>query len=153
LIIESVAAAGLILKQISDTVAAVNEGRASIESAMGLIADFGSGLNEFQQSRATGFRPLSNGDILKLSMLRRSQERYETDLRNIMLVMDSRLLEQYDQMVAENRRKHREHQALMAKKKRQREKLQQQIAVGLLTLIIGGGICLGLFVLVIKAFG
>tara|TARA_R100001082_G_scaffold108147_1_gene83004 strand:+ start:155 stop:517 length:363 start_codon:yes stop_codon:yes gene_type:complete len=120
---------------------------------MGLIADFGSGLNEFQASRSSGFRPLSNGDILKLSMLRRSQERYETDLRNLMLVMDSRLLEQYDQMVAENRRKHREHQALMAKKKRQREKLQQQIAVGLLTLIIGGAICIGLFALVIKAFG
>jgi len=148
-----VAAAGLILKQISDTVAAVNEGRATVESAMGLIADFGSGLNEFQQSRASGFRPLSNGDILKLSMLRRSQERYETDLRNMMLVMDSRLLEQYDQMVAENRRKHREHQAFMAKKKKQKEKLQQQIAVGLLTLIIGGGICIGLIALVIKAFG
>ena len=95
----------------------MNEGRASLETAMGLIADFGSGLNEFQASRSSGFRPLSNGDILKLSMLRRSQERYETDLRNIMLVMDSRLLEQYDQMVAENRRKHREHQALMAKKR------------------------------------
>ena len=153
MIIESVAAAGLILKQVSDTIGAVNEGKASIESAMGLLADFGQSLNQFQSDRSKGFQRLSSGDVLKLSMIRRSQEKYEKDLRELLLFMDSTLLEQYDKAIAENRRRYEEHQRHMARKRREREKLQQQIAVGLGTLIIGGGIAWGFFMLIIKAFG
>ncbi len=153
MIIESVAAASLILKQVSDTIGAVNEGRASIESAMGLLADFGAGLNEFQKSKSSGFTKLSNGDVLKLSMIRRSQERYESELRTLLLAMDSTLLQQYDAAIAENKRRHKEQQKYMAMKKKQRERLQTQIAVGLATLIIGGGIAIGLIALIIKAFG
>tara|TARA_R100000388_G_scaffold81302_1_gene59923 strand:+ start:3912 stop:4373 length:462 start_codon:yes stop_codon:yes gene_type:complete len=153
MIIESVAAASLILKQVSDTIGAVNEGRASIESAMGLLADFGAGLNEFQKSKSTGFTKLSNGDVLKLSMIRRSQERYESELRTLLLAMDSTLLAQYDAAIAENKRRHKEQQAYMAKKKKERDRLMQQIIVGGTTLIIGGGIAVGLIALIIKAFG
>jgi len=153
MIIESVAAASLILKQVSDTIGAVNEGRASIESAMGLLADFGAGLNEFQKSKSTGFTKLSNGDVLKLSMIRRSQERYESELRTLLLAMDSTLLAQYDAAIAENKRRHKEQQAYMAKKKKERDRLMQQIIVGGTTLVIGGGIAVGLIALIIKAFG
>jgi hypothetical protein len=152
MVIESVVMAGAILKQVSDTIGAVNEGRASIETAMGLLADFGAGLNEFQKSKSTGFTKLSNGDVLKLSMIRRSQERYEHELRTLLLAMDSTLLAQYDAAIAENKRRHQEQQRYMARKKKERERLMQQILVGGATLLIGGGIAVAMVVLVIKAF-
>lgn len=156
MVIESVVMASAILKQVSDTIGAVNEGKASIETAMGLIADFGHGLNEFQKSKSggvTGFTKLSNGDVLKLSMIRRSQERYEAELRTLLLAMDTTLLQQYDAAIAENKRRHQEQQRYMARKKKEREQLMQQILVGGTTLLIGGGIALGLIFLIIKAFG
>jgi len=153
MVIESVLMASAVLKQVSDTIGAVNEGRASIETAMGLLADFGAGLNEFQKSKSTGFTKLSSGDVLKLSMIRRSQERYEHELRTLLLAMDSTLLQQYDAAIAENKRRHQEQQRYMARKKKQREQLMQQVFVGLTTLLVGGGIAVGLVVLIIKAFG
>ena len=120
---------------------------------MGLLADFGAGLNEFQKSKSIGFTKLSNGDVLKLSMIRRSQERYESELRTLLLAMDSTLLQQYDAAIAENKRRHREQQAYMARKKKERDRLMQQIFVGGTTLIIGSGVAVGLIALIIKAFG
>lgn len=152
MVIESVVMASAILKQVSDTIGAVNEGRASIETAMGLLADFGAGLNEFQKSKSTGFTKLSSGDVLKLSMIRRSQERYEHELRTLLLAMDSTLLAQYDAAIAENKRRHQEQQRYMARKKKERERLMQQILVGGATLLIGSGIAVAMVVLVIKAF-
>ena len=152
MVIESVVMASAILKQVSDTIGAVNEGRASIETAMGLLADFGAGLNEFQKSKSTGFTKLSSGDVLKLSMIRRSQERYEHELRTLLLAMDSTLLAQYDAAIAENKRRHQEQQRYMAKKKKERERLMQQVLVGGATLLIGSGIAVAMVVLVIKAF-
>jgi hypothetical protein len=145
--------AGAILKQVSDTIGAVNEGRASIETAMGLLADFGAGLNEFQKSKSTGFTKLSNGDVLKLSMIRRSQERYEHELRTLLLAMDSTLLAQYDAAIAENKRRHQEQQRYMARKKKQREELTRQMLVGGTTLLLGSAVAVGLVALIIKAFG
>ena len=153
MVIESVVMAGAILKQVSDTIGAVNEGKASIETAMGLLADFGAGLNDFQKSKSSGFVKLSSGDVLKLSMIRRSQERYEHELRTLLLAMDSRLLEQYDAAIAENKRRHQEQQAYMARKRKQREQLTQQLLVGGTTLLVGGGVAVGLIFLIIKAFG
>jgi hypothetical protein len=152
MVIESVLMASAVLKQVSDTIGAVNEGRASIETAMGLLADFGAGLNEFQKSKSTGFTKLSNGDVLKLSMIRRSQERYEHELRTLLLAMDSTLLAQYDAAIAENKRRHQEQQRYMARKKKERERLMQQVLVGGATLLIGSGIAVAMVVLVIKAF-
>ena len=42
---------------------------------------------------------------------------------------------------------------MVLKRKKEREKLVQQILVGGVTLVIGGGIAILVFVLVIKAFG
>jgi hypothetical protein len=153
MVIESVLMASAVLKQVSDTIGAVNEGRASIETAMGLLADFGAGLNEFQKSKSTGFTKLSNGDVLKLSMIRRSQERYEHELRTLLLAMDSTLLAQYDAAIAENKRRHQEQQRYMARKKKQREELTRQMLVGGTTLLLGSAVAVGLVALIIKAFG
>ena len=153
MVIESVVMASAILKQVSDTIGAVNEGRASIETAMGLLADFGAGLNEFQKSKSTGFTKLSSGDVLKLSMIRRSQERYEHELRTLLLAMDSTLLAQYDAAIAENKRRHQEQQRYMARKKKQREALTRQMLVGGTTLLLGSAVAVGLVALIIKAFG
>jgi hypothetical protein len=153
MVIESVLMASAVLKQVSDTIGAVNEGKASIETAMGLLADFGAGLNEFQKSKSSGFTKLSNGDVLKLSMIRRSQERYEHELRTLLLAMDSTLLAQYDQAIAENKRRHQEQQRYMARKKKQREELTRQLLVGGTTLLLGSAVAVGLVALIIKAFG
>ena len=153
MIIESVAAAGMILQQINTVIQNVNEGRANVQQAMALISDFGQGLNDFQASRqGSAFQSLSNNDILKLQMIRRSQERYEKDLRDLLLVADPKLLNDYDQAIAENKRRHREHLQRMARKKKERERLMQQILVGGATLLIGSGIAVAMVVLVIKAF-
>ena len=85
-------------------------------------------------------------------MIRRSQERYEKDLRDLLLVADSQLLEDYDAAVKENKRQHREHLKLMAKKRKQRQVLMAQLAVTAMTLIVGGGVAIGIIALVIKAY-
>ena len=86
-------------------------------------------------------------------MIRRSQERYEKDLRDLLLVADPKLLEDYDAAIKENKRQHREHLQLMAKKRKQKERLMAQLAVTAMTLIIGGGLAVGIIALVIKAYG
>tara|TARA_R110002020_G_scaffold287_2_gene1570 strand:+ start:1906 stop:2370 length:465 start_codon:yes stop_codon:yes gene_type:complete len=153
MIIESVAAAGMILQQINTVIQQVNEGKANVEKAMGLISDFGEGLNEFQASRqGSAFKALSNNDVLKLQMIRRSQERFQKDLRDLLLIADPKLLADYDAAIAENNRRHKEHLQYMARKKKQRDALIQQILVGGTTLIIGGVLTVGVFLLVLKAF-
>ena len=154
MVIESVAAAGMILQQINTVIQNVNEGKANVQTAMGLLSEFGQGLNEFQSARqASTFKPLSNNDVLKLQMIRRSQERYEKDLRDLLLVADPQLLEAYDAAIKENKRQHREHLKLMAKKRKQKEVFMAQLAVTIMTLVVGGGIAIGVIALVIKAYG
>ena len=138
MLIESVAAAGLILKSLNETIQAVNEGKANIQTAMSMRSDFGQGLNEFQASRQNSmFKPLSNSDVLKIQMIRRSQERYEKDLREMLLFLDSKLLEDYDKAIADNKRQHQQHLNYLAKKRKARQQLMAQISVGMITLIIG----------------
>ena len=144
----------MILQQINTVIQNVNEGKANVQQAMALLSDFGQRLNEFQSTRqASTFKPLSNNDVLKLQMIRRSQERYEKDLRDLLLVADPKLLEDYDRAIRQQEQDRRAHQRLMAKRKRERQILIQQILVGGTTLIIGGGIAVLIFVLILKAFG
>ena len=139
MLIESVVAASAVLSQISSAIQAVNEGKANVQQVMGMLSDFGQGLNEFQQNRqGSMFKPLSNGDVLKLQMIRRSQERYERDLREMLLYLDSKLLEDYDKAIADNKRQHQEHLNYLAKKRKARQQLMAQISVGAITLIVGG---------------
>lgn len=154
MIIESVAAAGMLLQQINTVIQNVNEGKANVQQAMALVSDFGEALNNFEVDRKSStFKALSKNDILKLQMLRRNQERYQKDLRDLLLVADPKLLEDYDQAIRQQEQDRRAHARMVAKRKKEREKLVQQILVGGVTLVIGGGIAILVFVLVIKAFG
>ena len=154
MIIESVAAAGMLLQQINSVIQNVNEGKATVQQAMALVSDFGEALNNFEvQRKSSTFNALSKNDILKLQMLRRNQERYQKDLRDLLLVADPKLLEDYDQAIRQQEQDRRAHARLMAKRKREKQILIQQLLVGGTTLIIGGGIAVLIFVLILKAFG
>ena len=154
MIIEAVAAAGRLLQQINSVIQQVNEGRANVQQAMALVSDFGEALNNFEVERKSStFKALSKNDILKLQMLRRNQERYQKDLRDLLLVADPKLLEDYDAAIRQQEQDRRAHVKMMAKRKRDRERLVQQLLVGGTTLIIGGGIAILIFVLILKAFG
>tara|TARA_R100001129_G_C5165004_1_gene203071 strand:+ start:64 stop:528 length:465 start_codon:yes stop_codon:yes gene_type:complete len=153
MIIESVAAAGMLLQQINSVIQNVNEGKANVQQAMALVSDFGEALNSFEvERRNSTFKALSKNDILKLQMLRRSQERYQKDLRDLLLVADPKLLEDYDAAIRQQEQDRRRHVRMMAQKKRDRKRLIQQILVGTTTLIIGGSLAVLILVLVIKTF-
>jgi hypothetical protein len=154
MIIESVAAAGMLLQQINSVIQNVNEGKANVDQAMALVSDFGEALNSFEiERKSSAFKPLSKNDLLKLQMLRRSQERYQKDLRDLLLVADPKLLADYDAAIMQQERDRKAHQAMLNKKRKEREKLIHDISVGLVTFVIGGGAAIGIIYLIIKAFG
>jgi|TARA_R100001509_G_C4832441_1_gene203775 hypothetical protein len=154
MIIESVAAAGMLLQQINSVIQNVNEGKANVDQAMALVSDFGEALNAFEIDRkSSAFKPLSKNDILKLQMLRRSQERYQKDLRDLLLVADPALLKSYDDAIFQQEKDRKAHQAMLNKKRKEREKLMHDISVGLVALILGGGVAIGMIYLIVKAFG
>jgi len=154
MIIESVAAAGMLLQQINTVIQNVNEGKANVDQAMALVSDFGEALNVFEVDRKSStFSPLSKNDILKLQMLRRSQERYQKDLRDLLLVADPALLKSYDEAIWQQEKDRKAHQAMLNKKRKKREKLMHDIAVGAVSLVIGGGVAIGMIYLIVKAFG
>jgi len=154
MIIESVAAAGMLLQQINTVIQNVNEGRANVDQAMALVSDFGEALNAFEIDRkSSAFKPLSKNDILKLQMLRRSQERYQKDLRDLLLVADPALLKSYDDAIFQQEKDRKAHQAMLNKKRKEREKLMHDLTVGAVSLVLGGGVAIGLIFLIIKAFG
>jgi len=154
MIIESVAAAGMLLQQINTVIQNVNEGKANVDQAMALVSDFGEALNVFEVDRKSStFSPLSKNDILKLQMLRRSQERYQKDLRDLLLVADPALLKSYDEAIWQQEKDRKAHQAMLNKKRKKREKLMHDIAVGAVSLVIGSGVAIGMIYLIVKAFG
>ena len=154
MIIESVAAAGMLLQQINTVIQNVNEGKANVQQAMALVSDFGEALNSFEVDRkSSAFNALSKNDILKLQMIRRNQERYQKDLRDLLLVADPKLLQDYDQAIRQQEQDRRAHARMVAKRKRDRQILVQQILVGGTTLIIGGGFAIAAVLLIIKAYG
>lgn len=144
----------MLLQQINTVIQNVNEGKANVDQAMALVSDFGEALNVFEVDRKSStFSPLSKNDILKLQMLRRSQERYQKDLRDLLLVADPALLKNYDEAIWQQEKDRKEHQAMLNRKRRQREQLINSILVGGVSLVIGGGVSVGLLYLVVKAFG
>ena len=154
MIIESVAAAGMLLQQINTVIQNVNEGKANVDQAMALVSDFGEALNAFEIDRkSSAFKPLSKNDILKLQMLRRSQERYQKDLRDLLLVADPALLKNYDDAIFQQEKDRKAHQAMLNKKRKEREKLMLDLAVGAISLVIGGGVAIAMIYLIVKAFG
>jgi len=144
----------MLLQQINTVIQNVNEGKANVDQAMALVSDFGEALNVFEVDRKSStFSPLSKNDILKLQMLRRSQERYQKDLRDLLLVADPALLKSYDEAIWQQEKDRKAHQAMLNRKRKEREKLMHDIAVGGVSLVVGGSVAVGMLYLIIKAFG
>ena len=151
MIIESVAAASAILSSINGLIKQVNETGSGVQQVMGMISDFGEGLNQFEIDRKNStFKPLSQNDLLQIQMLRRQYERHWQSVND--LVADPQLLDNFKQAKMEQEQARQRHMAMLAKKKKERAKLINQFLVGGTTLVIGGGLAFGLFLLIIKAF-
>ena len=154
MIIESVAAASAILSSLNGLIRQANESGQGIQQLMGTISDFGEALTNFEVERKSStFKPLSQSEILKLTQIKKSYERYWKDVHDILLVADTETLEAFKQAKAEQERARKEHLRLIAKRKKERKELMHQLAVGGLVLVLGGMIAIGVLVFIVKTFG
>lgn len=153
MIIESVAAASAILTSINGLIKQANETGAGMQQLMGTISDFGEALTNFEiERKSSTFKALSQSEILKLTMIKKSYERYWRDVHDLLLVADPEMLESFEKAKAEQEAQRKQHMAMIAKKKKEREKLIKQIGLGATVLVVGSGLAIGLIVLVIKIF-
>ena len=153
MIIESVAAAGMLLQQINSVIQQVNETGSGVQQAMGLISDFGEALNQFEVDRKSStFKPLSQNDLLKIQMLRKQYERHWQSINDLLLVADPALLDAFKQAKAEQEQARQQPLAMLARKRKETERLINQLLVGGTTFVIGGGLAVGILYLVIRAF-
>jgi len=150
MIIESVAAASAILSSINGLIKQANETGQGMQQLMGTISDFGEAITNFEIGRKSStFKPLSQSEMLKLTMIKKSYERYWKDVHDLLLVADPEMLESFKQAKAEQEHQRQQHIKMLAKKKRERDLLIQQILVGLTTLIIGGSLIAGVLAIVL----
>lgn len=153
MIIESVAAASAILTSINGLIKQANETGSGIQQVMGTISDFGEALTSFEIERKGGtFKPLSQNDLLKLTQLRKQQERYWKDVHDLLAMIDPELLQDFKRAKEEQDQARRQHMAMLAKKRKEREKLNQQITVITTITILGAILAVGLVWAVIEAY-
>jgi ABC-type transporter Mla subunit MlaD len=154
MIIESVAAASAFLSSLNSLIKQVNDSGRGIQQLMGTISDFGEALTNFEVERKSStFKPLSQSEILKLTQIKKSYERYWKDVHDILLVADPDTLEAFKKAKAEQEAARQQHLRLIAKKKKEREVLMNQLAVGGLVFLVGAIIAITVVGLVIKTFG
>ena len=154
MIIESVAAASAILSSLNTLIRQANESGQGIQQLMGSISDFGEALTNFEVERKSStFKPLSQSEILRLTQIKKSYERYWKDVHDILLVADPETLEAFKQAKADQERARKEHLRLIAKRQKERKELIHQLAVGGLVLVLGGMIAIGVIVFIVKTFG
>ena len=154
MIIESVAAAGMLLQQINSVIQNVNEGKANVDQAMALVSDFGEGITDFEaQRRQSTFKPLTQNEILKLQMIKRQYERHWQSVHDLLLVADPKLLDDFKAAKAQQERDRQDHLRMIARKKKARQHLTNQILVGGTTLLIGGAIIAMGFVIMLRVYG
>ena len=154
MIIESVAAASAILSSLNSLIRQANESGQGIQQLMGTISDFGEALTNFEVERKSStFKPLSQSEILRLTQIKKSYERYWKDVHDILLVADPETLEAFKQAKADQERARKEHLRLIAKRQKERKELIHQLAVGGLVLVIGGIMAIGVVVFIVKNFG
>ena len=154
MIIESVAAASAILSSLNTLISQANESGQGIQQLMGTISDFGEALTNFEVERKSStFKPLSQSEILRLTQIKKSYERYWKDVHDILLVADPETLEAFKQAKADQERARKEHLRLIAKRQKERRELMHQLAVGGLVLVLGGMIAIGVLVFIVKTFG
>lgn len=154
MIIESVAAASAILSSLNGLIKTANESGQGIQQLMGTISDFGEALTNFEVDRKSStFKPLSQSEILRLTQIKKSYERYWKDVHDILLVADPDTLEAFKKAKAEQEDARQQHLRLIAKRKKEREVLMNQLAVGGLVFLVGAIIAITVVGLVIKTFG
>jgi len=154
MIIESVAAASAILSSLNGLIRTANESGQGIQQLMGTISDFGEALTNFEVERKSStFKSLSQSEILKLTQIKKSYERYWKDVHDILLVADPETLEAFKKAKAEQEAARQEHLKYLAKKRKQREKLMYQLAVGGLVFLIGSIIAVFAVGIIIQTFG
>ena len=154
MIIESIAGAAAALSSINQLISAVNEGKANVSSVMGMISEFGEGLNNFEmERRKSTFKPLSQSDLLKLSQLRRQQERYWKDVHDLLAMLDPQVLDDFKAMKRQQESDRQAHLKMLARKKKERQHLYAQIAVGITTILVGGIIITLGFMVMFKVYG
>ena len=139
MIIESVAAASAILTSLNGLIKQANETGQGMQQLMGTISDFGEAITNFEiERKGSTFKSLSQSEILKLTMIKKSYERHWKDVHDLLLVADPQMLEAFKQAKAEQEHQRQEHLKMLAKKRKEREILIQQLLVGFTTLLIGG---------------
>ena len=139
MVIESVAAASAILSSINGLIQKANETGQGMQQLMGTISDFGEAVNDFEIKRKSStFNPLSQSELLKLTMIKKSYERHWKDVHDLLAMVDPEMLKSFQQAKAEQEHAKREQMALLARQRKARELLVQQILVGFSTLIIAG---------------
>ena len=150
MVIESVMMASTILSQINGLIQKANETGQGMQQLMGTISDFGEAVTEFEVRRKSStFNPLSQSELLKLTMIKKSYERHWKDVHDLLLVADPEMLESFKQAKAEQEHQRQQHMKMLAKKRKEREILMQQIGVGLVTLFLGTAIIWGVLAIVL----
>ena len=154
MIIESIAGAAAALSSINQLISAVNEGKANVSSVMGMISEFGEGLNQFElERRKSTFSPLSQNDLLRLSQLRRQQERYWKDVHDLLAMLDPQLLDDFKAAKKQQEADRQAHLRMVARKRKERQHLYAQIAVGFTTILVGGTIIVLGFMVLFRTYG
>ena len=153
MIIESIAAASAILSSLNGLIKTANESGQGIQQLMGTISDFGEALTNFEVERKSStFKPLSQSEILKLTQIKKSYERYWKDVHDLLLVADPETLEAFKKAKAEQEQARQQHLRLIARKKKEREILMQQVAIGSFVFVVGAAVAIGALSIVIKTF-
>ena len=121
---------------------------------MGMISDFGEGITEFEaRRRQSTFKPLTQNEILKLQMIKRQYDRHWQSVHDLLLVADPKLLDDFKAAKAQQEQDRQEHLRMIARKKKARQHLTNQILVGGTTLIVGGTLIAGAFAIMLRLYG
>jgi len=152
-IIESVAAASAALSAINGLIQQANETGAGVQQLMGTISDFGEAINEFEVRRkGSTFKPLSQNELLKLAMIKKSYERHWKSVHDLLAMVDPEMLDSFKKAKIEQEDARQQHLAMLARRKKQREQLMIQVLVGGLTFLIGGTIAVLAFLIVLGMY-
>lgn len=153
MIIESVAAASAALSAINGLIQQANDTGSGVQQLMGTISDFGEAINEFEVRRkGSTFKPLSQNELLKLAMIKKSYERHWKSVHDLLAMVDPEMLDSFKKAKIEQENARQQHLAMLARKKKQREQLMIQVLVGGLTLLVGGTIAVLAFLIVLEMY-
>ena len=154
MVIESIAAATATLSALNSLIAQCNETGQGVHQVMGMISDFGEGITNFEaERRQSTFKPLTQNEILKLQMIKRQYDRHWQSVHDLLLVADPKLLDDFKAAKAQQEQDRQEHLRMIARKKKARQHLTNQILVGGTTLIVGGTLIAGAFAIMLRLYG